>query len=128
MRHLYIIALFVCLVTSLGFQKAHGQVSNEIVESILRGDANKLATYMQSPVYLSIAGEGVQGEYSATQARFVLRDWFAKFPCNSYQIINDGSSEGFMYYRGDYRGAQGSFWVTFFMKGNKIHKLIVQPK
>ncbi len=130
MRHLYIIALFACLVTSLGIQEVKGQspreALNAMVDCFLTGSADNLARHLNSSVEINMYGE--RKVYAATQAKFVLREWFAKHPCYSFQILHTGNSDGYHYARGDYRGKTTSFWVTLFMQGSKLSKLKIVRK
>ena len=79
------------------------------------GSSKELAKYFNKMVELNIDGE--KSNYSKTQAEFVLRDFFKKFPPTDFQYIHQGASrEGLKYAIGRYTYPNGSFRVYMLVK------------
>ncbi len=71
---------------------AQGDIINEVKEAIKTGSSKEIAQYLHPQVDLTINGE--MGNYSKTQAEFVLREFFKENPPSSFTIVHQGSSKG----------------------------------
>lgn len=61
--------------------------------------------------------DGEKKSYSKTQAEFVIKDFFKKFPPTDFQFIHQGASkEGIKYAIGKYSHSGGSFRVLVLIK------------
>lgn len=92
-----------------------GDVINEAKLAIKAGSSKELIKYFNESVELGIDGENVN--YSKTQAEFVLKDFFKKYPPTDCVYIHQGSSpEGSKYAIGKYTYANGSFRIFMLIK------------
>lgn len=103
---LAILALFVNQPTF-----AQSEVINNVRSSIKAGSSKELSNYLGDMISLEI--DGVQSNYSKTQAEYVLKDFFKKYPPNDFQYVHQGASEGGLKYAiGRYSYNGGSFRVV----------------
>jgi len=86
--------LFVFGVVFLSAFNAFSQSSviEQVNEAFKAGSAKELSKYLHQTVDLTI--EGKLGNYSKSQAEFVLRDFFKAHPPAEFSIIHQGSSKG----------------------------------
>lgn len=104
-----ILALMASLIEQPAF--AQSEVINNVRSSIKAGSSKELSNYLGDMISLEI--DGVQSNYSKTQAEFVLRDFFKKYPPNDFQYVHQGASEGGLKYAiGRYSYNGGSFRVV----------------
>src|SRR5690606_42106188 len=79
------------------------------------GSSRELVKEFSDNVELSFDGE--KSNYSKSQAEFVLKDFFKKYPPVDFQYIHQGSSkEGLKYAIGKYSYNGGSFRVYILIK------------
>lgn len=91
--------------------KAQSEVINNVRSAIKAGSSKELSKYLSDMVSLKI--EGVQSNYSKTQAEYVLKDFFGKYRPNDFQYVHQGASEGGLKYAiGRYSYQGGSFRVV----------------
>ncbi len=94
-------------------QSAWGQseVINNVRSAIKAGNSKELSKYLGDMISLEI--DGVQSNYSKTQAEYVLKDFFKKYRPNDFQYVHQGASEGGLKYAiGRYSYDGGSFRVV----------------
>lgn len=90
---------------------AQSEVINNVRSSIKAGSSKELSNYLGDMISLEI--DGVQSNYSKTQAEYVLKDFFKKYPPNDFQYVHQGASEGGLKYAiGRYSYNGGSFRVV----------------
>ncbi len=107
------LVLFLLMVTMVICQLGYGQseVINNVRSSIKAGSSKELSNYLGDMISLEI--DGVQSNYSKTQAEYVLKDFFKKYPPNDFQYVHQGASEGGLKYAiGRYSYEGGSFRVV----------------
>lgn len=107
---------FICLLT-LGNASAEAQneVINNVRDALKTGSSRELSKYLNNTVEISINGE--KSSYSRNQAEFVLRDFFNKYPPQSFRYVHQGSSkEGLKYTVGTYTYDRGEFRVFMLIK------------
>ncbi len=95
----------------------HGQevVIDNAKTAIKSGSSKELSKYCNRVVELSFDGD--KATYSKTQAEFVLRDFFKKYPPTDFEYIHQGASrEGLRYAIGKYSFDKGSFRVYMLIK------------
>lgn len=102
------------LLASLGTQ-AQGETLGAVRNAIRSASSRELSQYFGSTVEISIDGE--RQSYSATQAEFVMKDFFSKTAPASFEIVHQGaSSSGVPYAIGKYSGKTGPYRVFVKMK------------
>lgn len=82
--------------------------------AIKSGSSKELAKYFGEFVELHFDGD--RSSYSKSQAEFVLRDFFKKYPPVDFQYVHQGNSgEGLKYAIGKYVIGNGSYriWLLF---------------
>jgi hypothetical protein len=90
---------------------AQSEVINSVRSSIKAGSSKELSNYLGDMISLEI--DGVQSNYSKTQAEYVLKDFFKKYPPSDFQYVHQGASEGGLKYAiGRYSYNGGSFRVV----------------
>ena len=87
--------------------------------AIKTGSSKELSKYFGDNVEIHFDGE--RSNYSKSQAEFVLRDFFKKYPPVDFQYVHQGNSgEGLKYAIGKYMISNGSYriWLLFKKTGN----------
>lgn len=94
---------------------AQSDVIKNTKTALKTGSSKALAGYFNEMVELSINGD--KSSYSRTQAEFVLKNFFKKYPPADFDYIHQGSSkEGLKYTIGKYKYPGGSFRVYMLIK------------
>ena len=102
-----VVAVFIINQPAL----AQSEVINNVRSSIKAGSSKELSNYLGDMISLEI--DGVQSNYSKTQAEYVLKDFFKKYPPYDFQYVHQGASEGGLKYAiGRYSYEGGSFRVV----------------
>ena len=103
--------------------KAQGDVLNAVRAAIKMGSSKELVKHLNNRIDLVIDGD--QASYSKTQAEFVLKDFFKKYPPSDFQYIHKGASkDGLKYAIGKYSHQGGTFRVVLRSKKfNDKHKI-----
>jgi hypothetical protein len=112
MKRYFFRALFLGWLYLLFAGTAHAQSDNmSAVRSALRnGSARELAQYLAPTVEVGFDGD--KQSYSATQAEFVMKDFFAKTSPSTFEFIHQGASGGHIQYAvGRYSGRSGTYRV-----------------
>ncbi len=132
MKKYRILVVLVILVMVSGFsqlnntEKVQGDVLNDVRAAIKMGSSKELVKYLNNRIDLVIDGD--QSSYSNTQAEFVLKDFFKKYPPSDFQYIHKGASkDGLKYAIGKYSHESGTFRVVLrskkFNEKYKIYNL-----
>ena len=109
---IYLVLFLVAIIFTFS-QATFGQseVISNVRSAIKAGSSKELSKYLGDMISLEI--EGVQSNYSKTQAEYVLKDFFKKYPPNDFQYVHQGASEGGLKYAiGRYSYDGGSFRVV----------------
>jgi hypothetical protein len=80
--------------------------------AIRAGNADALAPLLNTSVELTLPG--ADEVYPAQQATFALKDFFAKNPAKSFQVIHQGNSGSTQYATGTYVSGCGNYDTTIF--------------
>lgn len=107
---------FICIL-ALGIPSvsAQSEVINNVRDALKTGSSRELSKYLNNTVEISINGE--KSSYSRNQAEFVLKDFFNKYPPQSFRYVHQGSSkEGIKYTVGTYTYDRGEFRVFMIIK------------
>ena len=106
------------LFTAVGFPvavKAQSETINNVRAALRAGSSKELVKNFNKTIELNFDGE--KSNYSRTQAEFVLRDFFKKYPPSDFQYIHQGASkQGLTYVIGKYTFESGSFRVLLYIK------------
>lgn len=111
-----IITFFVFTLIFLS-QSAFSQsiVINNVRAALKTGSAKELVKNFNNSVELNFDGE--KSNYSKTQAEFVLKDFFKKYPPSDFEYIHQGASQqGLTYVIGKYSFDGGSYRVLMYIK------------
>jgi len=112
-----ILHVLICLVLFMDFTplRAQDEVINNVRAAIKAGSSRELSRHLNNVVELSINGE--KSSYSRTQAEFVLKDFFSKYPPRDFQYTHQGSSrDGLKYAIGTYTYDRGTFMIYMVIK------------
>jgi hypothetical protein len=114
-RNLFLaFALVWGLLLSVG-ALAQGEAFSPIRNAIRESSSRELAGFFAPTVELSFDNE--KQSYSATQAEFVMKDFFSKNSPASFDFIHyGGSNEGTPYAVGKYAGKNGAYRMFVKMK------------
>lgn len=108
------------LVSGLSECLAQNDVINNVKTAMKAGSSKELTKYFNEVVEMVIDGD--PADYSKTQAEFVLKDFFKKYPPADFQYIHQGASkEGIRYAIGKYTYDGGSFRVLLRAKEIKAN-------
>ena len=112
------LALVLLFLLSMVFS-AHVNAQEDIINNgkvaLKSGNSKELSKYFNDLVDLGFEGE--KASYSKTQAEFVLKDFFKKYPPLDFQYVHKGASkEGLTYTIGNYNYNGGSFRVLIYIK------------
>ena len=109
--------LSILLISTLwNFALSQDKTNNkEIITAIQKGDYLKLADNFNTTIDLQIGK--TDGNYSKTQAKQILKDFFKKYPPKSFKIIHEGSSKNSSeYIIGSYNSEKKEFRVYILLK------------
>lgn len=121
--------LTIITIFFLGIYLIHleGNAQNEVLTntrtSLAQANPKSLTKFFNEFVEINLNGE--KGNYSRTQAEFVMKDFFRKYPPSGFELIHQGASkEGVKYAIGQYSHHKGSFRVYILIKQFKGDYLI----
>jgi hypothetical protein len=112
-----IFQVLICFILFMNFSPVRGQdeVVDNVRVAIKAGSSRELGRYLNNVVELSINGE--KSSYSRTQAEFVLKDFFNKYPPRDFRYTHQGSSrDGLKYAIGTYTYDRGTFMIYMVIK------------
>lgn len=112
---LYVFAIAITVGGMRGRAWAQADVINNVRASLKAGSSKELVKSFNTTVELNF--DGKKSTYSRTQAEFVLKDFFKKYPPTDFQYIHQGASkQGLTYVIGKYFYEGGSFRVLLYIK------------
>jgi len=112
--------LFVFLFAFIWFSEAtnlkHNTLTiNDVFVYFKSGSSKEIARYFDQTVLLNINGKN--GDYSKTQAEYILKDFFLKYPPLDFNVLHQAGSPGpTIFYVGSYQSKDEQFRVL--IKGN----------
>ena len=109
--------LFIAFWAILCFSSAQSQstVINNVRAALKTGSSKELIKSFNNTVELNFDGE--KSNYSRTQAEFVFKDFFKKYPPSDFEYIHQGASQqGLTYVIGKYSFEGGSYRVLIYIK------------
>ncbi|OON71069.1 hypothetical protein B0919_03500 [Hymenobacter sp. CRA2] len=106
----------LCLALLAPAVHAQNDTFGAVRSAIQNGSSRAVSQYFGGTVEIGFDGE--KQSYSATQAEFVLKDFFAKNSPATFEVVHQGAStsEGIKYAIGKYAGKNGSYRVFIKMK------------
>jgi hypothetical protein len=118
---LLLIGFFTLAMNSSVF--AQNEVIGNAKAALKAGNSKELIKCFNDMLELRLEGE--KSNYSKTQAEFVMKDFFKKYPPVDFQYIHQGASpEGIKYAIGKYTYSDGEFRVYMLIKQFKGSYLI----
>lgn len=134
MNRLLILSLLTLFPLSLrgqdGDSAAQSNVFVPIAKYIERGDADCLSAWFAKNIEINVMGNA--SNCSKTQARQILRNFFADYTPKSFAIIYKSGSYPMRYAVGNLEGGGNLFTVTILVKinnsGNYIEQLKIEKK
>lgn len=90
-------------------------VEKLIQNSIASGNSQNLSDYFFSSIELSIPE--AQGSYSKSHAELLMKNFFVKYPVQSFSVINEGQSGGekSRFAIGTYTSSKGESFRVYFL-------------
>ena len=116
MMKLRIIMFYILATVGLAVAAmAQSETIKNVRTALKAGSSKELVKNFNRTIELNFDGE--KSNYSRTQAEFVLRDFFKKYPPSDFQYIHQGASkQGLTYVIGKYTFESGSFRVLLYIK------------
>jgi hypothetical protein len=109
------IATVLCLTLTTVTAYPQGEAFEGVRSAIRSGNSRAVAQFFGGTVELGFDGD--KQSYSATQAEFVLKDFFAKNSPATFELVHKGSSgQGIPYAIGKLVGKSGNYRVFIKMK------------
>ena len=117
-------------ISTVGFEQSADFIPEDIITSIRKGNANKLASFFNSSIELVILER--ENVYSRSQAVMIMKDFFKKNPPLSFSIIHQGGKANAKYGIGLLRTRYQTYRVYLLIKpkGGKpfIHQLRIEKE
>jgi Domain of unknown function (DUF4783) len=114
-RSFFLAFLSVWLLLTSGVAQAQGETFGAVRNALRTASSRELSQYFGTTV--DIGFDGDRQSYSATQAEFVMKDFFAKTAPATFDIVHQGASQGGIPYAiGKYNGKSGPYRVFVKMK------------
>lgn len=111
MNRLFFFLLLAGMLLSAVVKSLEPQSFVDELETVINsGFSRELTRYFDNGVELNI--NGVQGQYSKSQAELVLRDFFKKYPAQQFKIIHQAQQTSkFINYIGNYQTGNERFKI-----------------
>lgn len=123
-RHIGLLMVFMLSLNVL----AIGQIPDDVIFSLKKGNASKLAGYFSDNVELVVLE--TENVYSKAHAQQVISDFFKKYPPQNFIIIHQGGKDGSSYAIGNLQVENEKFRVYFLIKtkngASYIHQLRIE--
>jgi hypothetical protein len=128
-RSLMLLMVLLCMA-SLSLQ-AQDDPMDGIVSAIQKSDARSLSTHFNATVDLGLPDN--DNSYSASQGEMIMKDFFRKYPPQSFEIIQKGATDPDSRYAiGVYKTSSAEFRVFINLRkakaGYLIHKIKFEEK
>ena len=109
-----LLAALACMIYYTAAAQTLEATLTEVERAIAAGDAQALAKYFNADVEINI--EDKEQVYNRTQAAYVTREFFMKYPVKTFRILHKGSSGDHFYAVGEYFSQRGKFDTNIFIK------------
>ncbi len=126
-----IIVLILSTALATICQSVIAQSNNELVlnrigECIVDHDAEKLSTFFNDRVEITLQGQSK--EYAKNQAKYVMKDFLNTYPPAAFSFTHEGQTENTIYALATYRSPEGTFEVDLYLKLDQDGYVIDQIK
>ena len=121
------IILTACRISAI----AQDELFDPVVKAFRESDAKALSSSFNLTVELRLPDN--ENTYSAAQTEMILKEFFKKYPSDSFNILEKGSTDNASRFAiGNYTSAGKNFQVYIYFRDEKgkflIHKLRVNAK
>lgn len=100
---------------AIGPAFSQAETINKVKEAIKAGSAKEISQHFYQTIDVTLEGD-IQN-YSKTQAEYVLKEFFQKYPPSSFMIVHQGASKaGMPYAIGQYISGENTFRVWLRIK------------
>lgn len=127
------VIFLVMLLLLVPFSKTRAQddAFDSIIKAIRESDARSLSAFFNKTIELSFPDK--ENTYSAAQGEMIMKDFFKKFPPESFDITKKGTTDPVSQFAiCDYRSEKLQFQVYINMRKEKeqylIHKIKFEEK
>jgi hypothetical protein len=97
-----------------------------VITAMKSGNAAGLSPNLNNSVEISVLGN--ESVCSKAQTEQILKDFFAKHTVKSFSVLFEGGKENSLYAIGKLVTANGSFRVTYLIKGQIIHQIRIEQE
>lgn len=119
MQRAFSILLFVLLGSFAAAGSVRAQnaeaVLSDCVSAIQKGNPDAMFEHFAQSVSVTLP-PNTEDNYARNQALFVLKDFFAAYPVQSFSILHKGSSGAKYYAIGRFVSPKGTFDANIFLK------------
>jgi hypothetical protein len=128
-KYVFIIVVFLSVFRTSA--EAQDDPFDPVIKAFKASDAGDLAPLFNATVELRLPDN--ENTYSASQTEMILKDFFKKYPSDSFTILEKGSTDATCRFAiGDYSTGTRHFQVYIYMRDEKgrflIHKIRVDEK
>jgi hypothetical protein len=128
-KSLILLALLFCAARPILL--AQEDPSDLIAKAILQSDAGSLAGYFNTTVDLGLPDN--DNSYSASQGEMVMKDFFRKYPPQSFEVLQKGATDqDNRFIIATYKTVTKEFSVYIHLRkekpGYRIHKIKFEDK
>lgn len=122
-----LVTFILAMMVISGFRAiAQDDPTEKIIKAIQQSDSKTLAGYFNETVDLGLPGN--DNSYSASQGEMVMRDFFRKYPPQSFEAVQNGATDPDSRFTiGTYKTGSREFRVFIHLKkeksGYRIHKI-----
>lgn len=121
---LFLLSLFLFTASPFLFAQS-SEVPSEIIESLNKGNADKLSNYLNDNVELVI--DNKNDVFSKQQATGIIVSFFRKNNVSGFQLLHKGNKDSASFAIGILKATTGSFRVYVLTRNNEIQQLRIEP-
>ena len=110
----FLLLLMVAGFSAMTMAQGPEAKMKKVVSAISSSDASALAGHFNSTVEVTVPGE--DNSFSDQQATFVMKNFFAKYPVKSVELMHQGNSGATYYATASTATAKGNFDTNIFLK------------
>lgn len=110
------------IVSENTYSQSRGDVFNTIAKYIQKGDYEKLAIWFGNSIEIEMIGE--QMSCSNSQAKFIMKDFFANHTPKKFQILHKSGNPQMRYAIGQLQCSGENFRIILLVK-NKVDSSVI---
>ena len=111
MKKVIFLVMVIILAANIGLE-AQDDPFDPIFKAIQESDAKSLSAYFNMTIELGLPGN--ENTYSASQGEMVMKDFFKKYPPDSFTVIKKGTTD-----------SVSRFAICDYLSGNKIYQVYI---